>query len=67
MWKFYQHGGIELCAPRRIRDYHLDHPAVRKLIDQRYGGLQNVPLDEKVVAPAGLAASSLLAEVPRKG
>ena len=66
VWKIYQHGGVELCAPRRFRDYNLRHPAVRKIIDRRYGGIDRVPLDEKVVAPSDLAASPLLAEVPRK-
>ena len=66
VWKFYQRAGIELCPPRHFRDYNLQHPAVRKIIDQRYGGINHVPLDEKVVAPSDLAASPLLAEAPRK-
>ena len=67
VWKIYQHGGIELCPPRHFRDYNLQHPVVRKLIDQRYGGIDRLPLDEPVVAPSDLAASTLLAEPPRKG
>lgn len=66
VWKIYQHAGIELCPPRRFRDYDLQRPAVRKIIDQRYGGMARLPLDEKVVAPSDLAASPLLDEVPRK-
>lgn len=66
VWKFYQHGGIELCAPRHFRDYNLHHPSVMKIINQRYGGIERVPMDEKVVAPSDLATSPLLAEVPRK-
>lgn len=66
VWKIYQQAGVELCAPRRFRDYDLQRPAVRKMIEQRYGGVEKLPLDEKVVAPSDLAASPLLAEVPRK-
>jgi hypothetical protein len=65
VWKIYQHAGVELCPPRRFRDYDLQRPAVRKIIEQRYGGIERLPMDEKVVAPSDLAASSLLAEVPR--
>ncbi|MES2439002.1 MAG: YiiX/YebB-like N1pC/P60 family cysteine hydrolase [Verrucomicrobiota bacterium] len=63
VWKIYQHAGIELCAPRRFRDYDLAKPAVRKIIEERFGGMAKVPLDEKVVAPSDLASSPLLAEV----
>ena len=64
VWKIYHHTGIELCTPRRFRDYDLEKPAVRKIIDERFGGMAKVPLDEKVVAPSDLAASALLVEVP---
>jgi hypothetical protein len=66
VWKIYQKAGVELCAPKRFRDYDLERPAVRRIIEQRYGGMQRVPMEEKVVAPSDLAASPLLAEVPRK-
>lgn len=64
VWKIYHHAGIELCAPRRFRDYDLEKPAVRKIINERFGGMAKVPLDEKVVAPSDLAASPLLVDVP---
>lgn len=64
VWKIYQHAGVELCAPRRFRDYDLQKPAVKKIIDERFGGMAKVPLDEKVVAPSDLAASPLLVDVP---
>jgi hypothetical protein len=63
VWKIYQKAGVELCQPRKFRDYNLRHPEVVKLINQRYGGMSRVPLDEKVVAPSDLAASPLLFEV----
>lgn len=64
VWKFYQHAGIELCAPRCFRDYDLEKPAVKKIISERFGGTLKVPMAEKVVAPSDLAASRLLTEVP---
>lgn len=66
VWKIYQQAGIELCPPRRFRDYDLQRPEVRKMVEQRYGGMDRLPMDEKVVAPSDLAASKLLMEVPRK-
>lgn len=67
VWKIYQKAGIELCAPKRFRDYDLDQPSVRRIIEQRYGGMQRVPMDEKVVAPSDLASSPLLVDVPKTG
>lgn len=65
VWKFYQQAGIELCAPRKFRDYDLQKPEVKKMIEQRYGSMDKLPMDEKVVAPSDLLASSLLMEVPK--
>lgn len=65
VWKIYARGGVELCAPRKFRDYELQKPSVKKLIDQRFGGMERVPLDEKVVAPSDLAGSTLLEDVAR--
>lgn len=64
LWKIYQRAGVELCAPRKFRDYDLKKPAVVKIIKQRFGGMEKVPLDEQVVAPSDLAASPLLVDVP---
>lgn len=66
VWKLYQAGGIELCKTRPFRDYDLDAPAVKKIIDQRYGGKHRLPLDEPAVAPSDLAASPYLIEVPKR-
>ena len=41
-------------------------PDVRKVIEERYGGIENLPKDEKVVAPSDIATSPLLVEVPRR-
>lgn len=65
VWKLFHHGGIELCKPRPFRSYQLDAPAVKTIINQRFGGIQNLPLDEPAVSPGDLAASPLLHEVPK--
>ncbi|MEO5913869.1 MAG: YiiX/YebB-like N1pC/P60 family cysteine hydrolase [Luteolibacter sp.] len=63
VWKIYQHAGIELCKPRQFKDFKLDDPKVKKIIEQRFGSVKALPRDEKVVAPADLASSPLLEEV----
>jgi len=67
VWKFYQHAGIELCPLRKFRDYDLRHPTTKKIIEQRYGSLEQLPMDEKVIAPSDILSSPLLAEVPTEG
>lgn len=67
VWKIYKEAaGIELCKPRRFKDYNLSHPTVERIIVQRYGSVSNLPLNELVVAPSDLAESNLLVEAPRK-
>ncbi len=63
VWKIYHRAGVELCEPRRFQDYKLDDPAVKKVVQERFGGAGNLPKNEKVVAPSDLAASPLLGEV----
>lgn len=63
VWKIYQKAGVELCPPRKFRDYDLEKPAVKKIIQQRFGGMDRVPMDEKVVAPSDIAGSTVLMEV----
>jgi hypothetical protein len=64
VWKIYHHAGVELCEPRRFRDYDLEKPSVRKIIKERFGSPDHIPLDEKVIAPSDLAGSTLLVDVP---
>jgi hypothetical protein len=66
VWKFFKQAGIELCEPRKFRDYDLRQPLVKEMIEQRYGSLDQLPMDEKVVAPSDIQASNLLVEVPLK-
>ena len=63
VWRVFKEAGVELCTPRKFRDYDLEKPAVRKIIDERFGGMEKVPLDEKVVAPTDLAVSPMLVDV----
>lgn len=63
VWKVYQKAGVRLCEPRRFRDYRLDRPEVKRIVDERYGGIDRLPMDEKVVAPSDIAESELLLEV----
>ncbi|RYD41217.1 MAG: peptidoglycan peptidase [Verrucomicrobiaceae bacterium] len=64
VWKVYNHAGVKLCPPRRFRDYDLEKPSVKKIIEERFGSADNIPLDEKVVAPSDIAKSALLVDVP---
>lgn len=66
VWKIYRQAGVELCPPRRFGDYRLHGPEVEKVIAERFGGIENLPRDEKVVAPSDLAASLLLVPVELK-
>jgi hypothetical protein len=59
VYKVYQRGlGIELGTPRKLREYDLTSPEVRAKLRERYGAA--VPLDEPMIAPAGIAESPLL-------
>jgi hypothetical protein len=64
VWKIFQHAGVELCKPRQFRDYDLEKPSVKKIINERYGGMDKISLDEKIVAPSDLASSSELVNIP---
>ena len=63
VWKLFDQAGVELCPLRKIGDYNLSHPTVRRLIESRYGSIDRLPKDAKIVAPSDLAGSPLLGEV----
>lgn len=64
VWKIYQAStGIELCKIRRVREYKLEHPKVQSLIKARFGSIDRLKLDEKVVAPSDVFHSPLLVEI----
>lgn len=59
VWKIYKEGAnIELCKPKKLKEFDLEHPIVKKIMKQRYGN--KIPYDEKVIAPSQLYESNLL-------
>ena len=67
VWKIYKEAtGQKLCRPKTFKSYFLDKPAVRTVIQKRYGHAGKLPEKEPVVAPSDLAESPLLQEVPRR-
>lgn len=59
VWKIYKNGAnIELCKLESLRNFNLDHPAVKEILAERYG--TKIPLSEKVVAPSQIERSPLL-------
>jgi hypothetical protein len=62
IYKIYQRGaGIEVAPLKQVKDYNLNHPAVKALIDKRFGGIP--PLDEPILSPADLIDSPMLETV----
>jgi len=66
VWKIYQKAGVKLCEPRSLREYQLEKPSVKKVIQERFGSSDRLPLDEQIVAPSDLVGSTLLIEVSQK-
>ncbi|WP_394776559.1 YiiX family permuted papain-like enzyme [Flavobacterium sp.] len=59
VWKIYKNAaGIELSKLRYLKDFNLSDARVQKILKERYGN--EIPLDEKVVAPVDLANSKVL-------
>jgi len=64
VWKVYQVStGIELCKVRQVKDYKLKHPKVQALIKARFGSVDRLKLDEKIVAPSDVYQSKLLIDI----
>ncbi|KAF2340492.1 YiiX family permuted papain-like enzyme [Flavobacterium tistrianum] len=62
IWKIYKNAaGIELTKLRELKDFNLQDPRVQKILKERYGN--DIPLEEKVVAPSDLADSTILKTV----
>lgn len=62
IWKIYKNAaGIELSKLRELKDFNLTDVRVQKILKERYGN--EIPLQEKVVAPSDLSDSSLLKTV----
>lgn len=62
VWKLFRRcAGIRLSALRKMGDFDLSHPLVRRILKRRYGS--RVPLQQSVVAPGDLFASNRLITV----
>ncbi len=65
VWKAYKNGmNCGLCGLKKMRDFDLSSPVVKKMLKQRYG--DKVPLDEPVVSPADIFESKELVSVEEK-
>ena len=63
VWKVYhQCAGIELCRVKKVKEYNLEHPKVKQLIKERFGSVDKLNLEEKIVAPSDIFESELLVE-----
>lgn len=59
VWKVYSRGAqLRLTSPELLRSFHLDDPRIAKILRERYGS--HLPLEDSVVSPKALHASSLL-------
>lgn len=62
IWKIYKNGaGIELCPLKKLKDFNLKNPIVETILRERYGN--NIPLNEKVVAPSDLENSQMVNKI----
>ena len=65
VWKAYHDAlDIELAPLSKLKQFDLSSSEVKQLMQQRYG--QNIPLNETVIAPQAIFASTALVEVDRK-
>ena len=59
VWKIYKNAAsIELCDLQTLKNFNLKDQKVHTILKQRYGN--NIPLNEKVVAPSQLVDSKLV-------
>lgn len=62
VWKIYKNGAnIELCKLESLKSFNLSNPKVKEILAERYGN--QIPLEEKVVAPSQIVDSPLLETV----
>ena len=62
VWKLYKEAAdIEIGSLRKLKDFDLEHPAVKKIMRTRYG--KKVPLNEPVIAPSDMFESEKLATI----
>lgn len=62
VWKIYKNiFNISLCEPKKMKDFNLNDPLVKIILNERYGN--NVPLEDTVVAPEDLYLSTKLKDI----
>ena len=61
VYKAYKSVGIELCHTKALRDFNLESPQVRRIMQQRYG--TQIPYDEPMVSPGQLSESKFLHQI----
>lgn len=63
IWKIYKEAtGIEIGKLQELKDFDLEHPAVKAKLKERYGN--TIPQHEKVISPAAMFESDLLFTIP---
>ncbi len=61
-WKaYFRATGLAIGPQKRLADFNLDHPAVKRRLIRRYGN--RIPYDMAVVSPADIFHSNLLVTV----
>jgi uncharacterized protein YycO len=66
VWKVYQEGAnVEVGTRKRMKDYDLTSPTVKKIMRQRYGN--KPPLNEYMISPQDVFESELLVTVKEVG
>lgn len=62
VWKLYKRAcQLEVGQLQHLGDFDLSHPAVQRIVKERYG--EKIPLEETVISPAAIFASDLLITV----
>ncbi len=62
VWKIYKRScDLEVGKLEQLGDFDLSHPAVQRIVKERYGNA--VPVEETVISPAAIFASDLLITV----
>lgn len=63
VWKCYKKAGIEIGPLKKLKEFDLTSPVVKKIMAERYG--KNIPYDEKVISPGDIFTNTALREVYR--
>lgn len=59
VWKLYNKAlNLEVGKLRPLKDFDLSHPAVKEIMEERYG--KKIPYEEKMISPGDMYASDLL-------